>query len=170
MSRAQAFLAVLLPVLMGIGVFAMPTGESVSGPRRSVARDSASAPAKVSETTPSAEDEAMRLQVLGVWEDDYEGKRTMTLNADGTGTMVVELSGAKALLFASELRFDMEWSLAEGKLTKRTIGGEPSVKVNLILRTMGDTATEPVLEVTEERLVLLDKDGKTRYEWRRPAK
>jgi hypothetical protein len=32
---------------------------------------------------------------------------------------------------------------------------------------MGDRVDEPILELTEDRLVLLDKDGKTKYNWRR---
>jgi len=91
----------------------------------------------------------------------------MTLNDDGTGTMLVELSGVQAALFASKLRFDMQWSLDGKKLIKKTIGGEPASKVNLILNTMGDTAEDTIVEVTADRLLLLDKDGKTQYDWRR---
>ena len=39
------------------------------------------------------------VSVLGTWEDRYEGKRTMTLKEDGTGTMVVELSGLRPRWF-----------------------------------------------------------------------
>lgn len=112
----------------------------------------------------SAEDKARR-QLLGVWQDHYQGKRTMTLKEDGTGTMLVELSGLKAALFASKLRFDMKWSLDGKKFTKKTVGGEPADKVNMILNTMGNTAEDTILEVTEDRLLLLDKDGKTKYDW-----
>ena len=94
--------------------------------------------------------------LLGVWQDDYQGKRTMTLNEDGSATMFVELSGAQAFLFAAELRFDMTWSLDGKNLTKKTVGGEPADKVNLILNTMGDTADDTLLEVTDDRLLLLD--------------
>jgi len=119
--------------------------------------------------TPMAgsEEDKTRQTLLGVWQDDYQGKRTMSLNADGTGTMQVELKGVTAALYASQLRFDMTWSLEGKKLTKKTIGGEPAAKVNLILNTMGDTAVDTILEITDDRLLLLDKDGKTQYDWRR---
>lgn len=107
------------------------------------------------------------MAVLGVWQDNYQGKRTMTLNKDGTGTMHVELEGAAALLYASQLRFDMTWSLEGKKLTKKTVGGEPAAKVNLILNTLGDTAVDTIMEMTEDRLLLLDQNGKTQYDWRR---
>ena len=37
----------------------------------------------------------------------------------------------------------------------------------MILKTMGDRVDEPILELTEKRLLLLDVDGRTRYDWRR---
>ena len=91
----------------------------------------------------------------------------MTLAGDGTGTMVVELEGVEAKLFAPRLRFDMNWSVENRRLKKRTIGGEPALQVRLILKTMGDRVDEPILDLTEDRLLLLDKDGKTKYDWRR---
>jgi hypothetical protein len=116
------------------------------------------------------EEEKTRRKLLGVWQDHYQGKRTMTLNEDGTGTMLVELSGFQATLFASKLRFDMRWSL-EGKiLKKRSVGGEPSNKVNMILNTMGNTAEDTIQELTDDRLLLLDKNGKTQYDWKRIKK
>jgi hypothetical protein len=112
-------------------------------------------------------DEQSRLAAIGTWTDNYQGKRTMTLNEDGTGTMVVELSGLTATLFAKRLHFDMVWSVEEGRMKKQTIGGEPAGKVELILKTMGDQVDEPILELTADKLVLLDKDGETKYTWTR---
>ena len=130
------------------------------------------APAQATpESTPAPEpvthDERYRELVVGTWEDDYQGKRTMTLKEDGTGTMIVELSGMKAALFAARLQFDMVWSLEDGRLKKRTIGGQPETRVNMILKMMGDRVDEPILELTQDRLLLLDKDGETKYDWRR---
>ncbi len=122
------------------------------------------APQTLDAADPDAD--ATRL-VVGTWTDNYQGKRTMTLNEDGTGTMIVELSGMKARLFASELLFEMEWSVENGRLKKRTLRGEPAGRVALILKTMGDRVDEPILELTERQLVLLDKDGQTRYTWTR---
>ena len=61
----------------------------------------------------------------------------------------------------------MVWSLQDGRLMKRTIGGKPETRVNMILRVMGDRVDEPILELTGQRLLLLDKDGETKYDWRR---
>jgi hypothetical protein len=113
------------------------------------------------------EEEKQRRQLLGTWQDHYKGKRTMTLNADGTGTMVVELTGLQATLFAPKLRFDMTWSLTGKTFSKKTTGGEPADKVNLILNTMGNSAADTILELTHDRLLLLDANGNTRYDWQR---
>jgi len=113
-----------------------------------------------------SQDQRYRELVVGTWEDDFEGHRTMTLNEDGSGTMIVELSGMNAL-FASRLEFNMQWTLEGGRLQKRTIDGKPARRVNMILKMMGDRVDEPILELTESRLLLLDKDGETRYDWRR---
>ncbi len=123
--------------------------------------------AEAPQSTEANRDAEYRRLVLGTWEDDYQGKRTMTLRQDGTGTMEVTLSGLKATLYASHLRFDMVWSIEHGRLKKQTIGGEPSGRVKLILKMMGDRVDEPILALTKQRLQLLDQDGKTKYEWRR---
>ena len=114
----------------------------------------------------SDEDARLRKLVLGTWSDNYKGKRTMTLLEDGTGTMLVELSGFNAVL-GSRLRFDMVWSVEAGRLKKRTTGGEPSISVSIILEAKGDRVDEPILELTEQRLLLRDADGETEYDWRR---
>jgi hypothetical protein len=115
----------------------------------------------------TASDESLRQRVVGTWEDDYQGKRTMTLAADGTGTMAVELGGVKAVLVAPRLEFDMRWSVADRKLCKQSLSGRPETQVAMILKTMGTRTDEPILELTDRQLVLLDRDGHTRYQWRR---
>jgi hypothetical protein len=104
---------------------------------------------------------------VGTWEDHYQGRRTMTLREDGTGIMIVELAGLRASLFAPRLEFDMVWSVEDGRLKKRTVGGRPSDRVNLVLRMMGDRVAEEILELTEQRLLLRDPDGETCYDWKR---
>jgi hypothetical protein len=136
-------------------------------PSAASAAPAKAAPESIPAPKPATRDERYRELVQGTWEDDYQGKRTMILKEDGTGTMIVELSGVKAALFASRLQFDMVWSLDSGRLRKRTIGGQPETRVNMILKMMGDRVDEPILELTRDRLLLLDKDGETRYDWRR---
>ena len=122
----------------------------------------ASAPAPVADP-----DAALSKQMLGTWEDDYKGHRTLTLLEGGTGTMVVELGGFAATLFAAKLTFTEQWSVENGHVTMKATGGEPSGKVNLVLSLHGDSSTQEIIEVTEDRMVLIEKPSKTRFEWRR---
>jgi hypothetical protein len=124
---------------------------------------------QLAESEPVDADARYRGMVIGTWEDEYQGKRTMTLNKDGTGTMVVELSGWRAALSASRLKFKMRWSVKDGHLKKQTVSGEPEAQVKMILSTMGDHVDEPILELTKDRLLLLDQDGNTKYDWKRKA-
>lgn len=116
---------------------------------------------------PLPSDQECRGQIVGVWEDHYQGHRTMTIRADGSALMVVELQGWKAAFYTSRLEFDMTWSLENGRLKKITQSGRPPGKVKMILRMMGDRVDEKILELTSERLLLLDGDGKKQYDWRR---
>lgn len=93
----------------------------------------------------------------------------MILRQDGTGTMIVDLKGWKAALYAKRLQFEMVWSIQNGRLRKKTVGGEPAGKVKAILRMMGDQVEQRITELTTEGLVLLDADGSKRYHWRRVA-
>ena len=122
---------------------------------------------ELADSKPADAESIAHAMLVGVWEDDYQGKRTMTLNADGSGVMVVELSGWRAAMSAPRLTFRMKWAVADGHLKKQTIGGEPKAQVDMILKMMGDHVDERILELTRDRLLLLDQDGKTKYDWRR---
>ena len=91
----------------------------------------------------------------------------LTLNADGTGTMVVELDGLAATLFAEKLTFSEEWAVADGKVTMKATGGEPAGKVQLVLSLHGDSSTQRIVDVTGERMILIEEPSETRFEWRR---
>jgi hypothetical protein len=105
--------------------------------------------------------------MAGKWHDEYHGKRHLTVRADGTGTMVVEPDGIGKKLFAAQLTFEIEWSIEDGRVTMKMLNGEPKSKVQLILKIYGQEAEFKILELNDERMLLLDADGKTRYDWRR---
>ena len=111
-------------------------------------------------------DEHYRELIVGTWQDDYKGRRTLTVRVDGTATMVVEPEGLNALV-ATRLTFEEEWSIEGGQLMLKAVGGEPAARVSLILKTMGTESDQKILELTTDRLVLLDSDGETQYDWRR---
>jgi len=163
---------IALLLLVVIGAAAALAGLRCNSNETSPRAEPASAPASKPTSNPASNpapdsDAHYRKLVLGTWTDEYQGKRTMTIRPDGTATMLVELDGVTSMVFASKLRFDMVWSIEEGRLQKRTVGGEPAARVRLILAMMGDRVDEPILELTAKRLLLLDADGKTKYDWRR---
>jgi hypothetical protein len=127
---------------------------------------------RLGEPRVESEEEKDRRRLLGVWYDDHlkEQIMTMTVNKDGTGTMLIELSGWEAAIFAAKLRFDMQWSLVGKKMLTKMVGGEPAGKVNFILNTRDTSGDNTILELTDDQLLLLDKNGKTKYEWRRSKK
>ena len=91
----------------------------------------------------------------------------MSVRADGTATMAVELHGWKAKLYASRLCFEMQWSVEHGFFKKQIVSGTPTGKVRAILKVMGDHTREKILDLRANRLLLLDKDGKRQYHWAR---
>jgi hypothetical protein len=113
------------------------------------------------------DDDRCRRQVVGVWEDDYQGRRRLTVRDDGTARMVVEPSGIAGKVFASKLTFEIEWTLADGRIVMTTVGGEPRKSTNLVINLYGTRAEYRLLHLDDDQLLLLDADGKTRYDWRR---
>jgi len=123
----------------------------------------------ISTTGAQDTDERARKMLLGKWEDDYQGKRHLTVAEDGTGTMIVELDGIGRRIFADRLAFDLQWTAADGRITMKTLGGEPKSKAQLVLKLYGNEAEYKILELTDNRMLLLDADGTTKYDWRRPG-
>ncbi len=113
-------------------------------------------------------DDLLRRLVVGTWQDSYHGKRTLTLRPDGTATMVVELTGIRARLFTPRLELDIVWSIKDGKMHRRTVGGRPADKVEFVNKRAGVAVGERILEVTAKRMILLDQDGSRKYIWHRP--
>jgi hypothetical protein len=107
--------------------------------------------------------------ILGTWQDDYHGRRTMTVRDDGTATMVCELEGMNARLFTPVLNLNLRWQLADGVMTRVIIDGTPTDKVKFVVNLMGARTDEKLLRLTETELHLLDPDGQTEYHWTRVA-
>lgn len=112
-------------------------------------------------------DERLRRLAVGTWRDFYQGKRTLTLHPDGTATMVVELTGYKARLFTPRLELDIAWSIEDGKMHRRTVGGRPANRVAFVNKRAGVAVAEQILALAEDRMILLDRNGSRKYTWRR---
>jgi hypothetical protein len=126
-------------------------------------------PAPSTEATNDVSDKRYRELVVGTWTDNYKGRRTLTIHSDGTATMLVELEGLNAKLYADKMTFEEEWSINQGRFKMKAIGGEPKARVQLILKTMGNVSDHEILELTDQRMLLLDANGETQYDWRRSS-
>lgn len=119
------------------------------------------------DATSGAADTDLTAKMLGVWEDDYEGHRILTLRPDGTGTMVVELKGMAAMVFAKKMTFQEEWSVENQRVTMNAVSGEPTAQVKIVLTMFGDTLVQRIESVTSDRMILIEEPKGTRFEWRR---
>ncbi|MBD3676625.1 MAG: hypothetical protein HUJ26_24195 [Planctomycetaceae bacterium] len=106
-------------------------------------------------------DEEYRQLLVGSWEMERNGRRFITLHADGTAEMTVELASKWSLLFGKQLQFNIEWAIEEGVLTMITTGGEPKGKVELLTSMYGAERVQPIkiLDKTTLRLPDDDPDG-----------
>jgi hypothetical protein len=152
-------------IILGTALFAvfqLDAGNSVPAAIGRKAKDDAA----VGFSQPSSDEQISEL-VLGTWQDDYQGRRTLTVRPDGTATMLVEFDGWKARMFTPRLRIETTWTIGEGRFNRQTVGGEPADKVEFVKNRVGDRASDKIVKVTADRMVLIDQDGETRYNWRR---
>ena len=114
-----------------------------------------------------SQDELRQQAMQGVWEDNYKGRRILTLKDDGTGVMIVEPEGLAAFTYAPKLTFQERWSVGDGTVRMDATGGQPAFAVQMILKLYGSSATFRIEDVTGGRMVLIDLADGTRFEWRR---
>ena len=159
LTRLVAMIVILSAALFA--VFQLDTGNGIPAAIGRKSRDDAAGAA-----LPSSDAQTSML-ILGTWQDDYQGRRTLTVRPDGTATMLVEFDGWKARMFTPRLRIETTWMIEEGRFNRQTVGGEPADKVEFVKKRVGDRASDKIVKVTADRMVLIDQDGETRYNWRR---
>ena len=115
-------------------------------------------PAEKPSEAPKPTDDDYRQLLVGSWEMDRDGKRFLTVHADGTADMNVEVSSNWSLLFGKQLKFDIEWTVEDAVLTMKTTGGEPKGKVDLITSMYGAERVQPIKILDETTLRLPDDE------------
>ena len=128
-------------------------------------------PAAGTDTEPelSPEDaERVRL-LLGVWEQERFGRRLMTVNADGTATMVIRPAGLLASTFGFDEQIDLEmyWKVKDGHIDYGVSGGSPPDQVKAASAMWGDHWVEKIETLTDEELILLDQSTSAPSKWQR---
>ena len=108
-----------------------------------------------------------RTQLVGTWKDSFFGARTLTLNADGTARMVLDLDFAGRLMYGSRLDFDMTWSVEGATVSIDIIKGTPVKAAKSLMQTWG-SRYEYLLDCVEDRRIeMRDWDGSMNYTLRR---
>ena len=108
-----------------------------------------------------------RTQLVGTWKDSYFGTRTLTLNADGTARMVLDLDFSGRLMYGSRLDFDMTWSVEGATVMIDVLEGKPVKAANSAIQTWG-SRYEYLLDCVEDhRIEMRDWDGSMNYTLRR---
>ncbi len=111
-------------------------------------------------------DVAIRRQLVGVWKDEYQGLRTLTIRPDGTATMVMELQGLHRL-FAQKLTFEEQWTLRGNDLQFHLVSGEPKAKIEFVMDLKGNHFKQKILELTASRLLVWDECEQVEMDWKR---
>lgn len=165
-QRRFPICSLVLSVELVLGLFLLVADRPL--PSTIAAAENAPGDAVVEHSEPVelSEEDKRRMLIVGEWEDDYQAGRHWELRDDGTGTMVVRLSGIPALLFASKLTFEQTWRVDGDEIVMAVTSGEPQGKVDIILKMEGDTSTQRIVEVTDERFVVIDHKGE-QFDWRR---
>lgn len=106
--------------------------------------------------------------ILGVWEQERFGRRTLTVLPEGKASMVIEPSGAWTFAFGRRLEAEMFWTLKGDRIVYGMTSGTPAQKYALAVKTWGDHWDEEVTRLTENELVITSDDGTVSH-WRRVA-
>lgn len=114
-------------------------------------------------------DAELRKRIVGAWQQRFYGTRLLTVLPDGTATMVIRPDSVWAFAFGEQITLDMFWKIRKGRIDYGIRSGSPPDKVEIARKTWGDRWDEQILELTDDRLVLLAEDGKTQSVWTRAA-
>lgn len=151
----------------------IPGGGAVVDPPANPGESLPNEPAEVVEPEESpvetVDPETARLSklIVGNWQQEFYGKRTLTVKADGTAAMTILPSGVFALGFGSKIDLTMFWSVKDGHLDYGVNGGTPDDKVKLAAKTWGDHWVEKIVTLDENKLDLLSEDGSSHSVWER---
>lgn len=149
----------------------IPSGENAAG--QPYAIEESPAEARPSKATvhaaeqPDPETARRNRLIVGNWQQDYFGKRTLSVKADGTATMTILPSSLWQVAFGPKIDLTMFWSVKDGHLDYGINGGAPADKVKMAAKTWGDHWVEKIIELDEQKLDLLSVDGSTHSIWER---
>ncbi len=165
-------LAVVLVLVALFGVARLVRQQQQLPGPVAVASDDA-APVEVSEQTTQEEaqpeTDSREQQILGVWQQEKFGRRTLTILPDGKARMLIEPAGAWSLAFGKQIEAEMFWKLEDDRIIYGMTSGTPANKYEIAVKAWGDHWNEQLTELSAERLVVTADDGAVSIWQRVPA-
>ncbi|MFI4848672.1 MAG: hypothetical protein ACIAZJ_06225 [Gimesia chilikensis] len=120
----------------------------------------------VSQLTP----EEILTRLVGRWEQTKSTSRQiLTIEENGKATMIVEPQGLWTAVLGDRVTINIEWSLNQGKLTLRTIGGSPESKVDYIKQLWGEEFVREIHSIENKMFTLRDDSGEVNQKWIRTS-
>lgn len=115
----------------------------------------------------SPEDAERARLIVGVWEQERYGTRRMTVNEDGTASMVLRPAGLWATMFGNRIDLDMYWKVRDGHIDYGVSGGSPKKQMEAARSMWGDHWVEKIEALSDGELVLLDQSTSAPSKWTR---
>ena len=111
-------------------------------------------------------DDELRKLIVGKWQREYAGQRTLTVASGGTASMVIEPDQIWSLVFGNRLETRILWKIENGRIIYHTTSGTPADKYETASQVWGTKWNELIERLDATSLVLLDDNGE-RYEYTR---
>lgn len=105
---------------------------------------------------PASQPSALADQLVGVWQLQKHGQRTLQLNRDGTATAEVKLNMLGALIYGEQMTLELDWSLKGDVMTQTVTSGSPPHAVERLINDWGNRREYRVIEVSDQQLVLAE--------------
>lgn len=114
--------------------------------------------------------EEILAKLVGKWEQSQSTrKQILTINENGTATMVIKPQGIWKAILGNKVTVDIEWSLNAAKLTLRTVGGSPENKLEYIKQVWGSEFVREIHSIEDKMFTLRDGEGDVSQKWIRTS-
>lgn len=141
----------------------------VAAETKTVAKKSRDGAGRKPVETPAQRDEKLRKAILGTWERPEDGKYTLTLRPDQTGTMVYlpNTEYKIKLAFTSRLEIQFRWTLENGHVDMTSVSGKPQRAFKIAILDRGKRKYYRIERLTGEELVLHELKNNETKDWKR---
>lgn len=148
--------------------------QQIPGPGSKSARqgnsDSSAPDAKAGGAFEGFSSEEILAKLVGKWEQTKStSKQILTIEENGTATMLVEPQGLWTSVLGKQITIDIEWSLENATLTLKAVGGKPANKLDYIKQLWGSEFVREINSIEDKMFTLRDDNGDVSQKWIRTA-